>query len=186
MAREGRPGGLGGSRGRPSPAFASRVALRPLARGLPPYVLRVAPTPTPSTRRLIEIITQLGQRLGVEPAPAFATPKTPSTRSITTYLRGRRLPRRRPPPLLRHGRLPRRPAPDVGALAGLRVDRCVEEELVGPVEEGDMQIEAAAERALGDVALRRPRRREGPDGAPRLDVVQNQRRALDDALDLRG
>ena len=47
-----------------------------------------------------------------------------------------------------------------------------------------MQIEAPAERALGDVALRRPRRRERPDGAPRLDVVEHEGRAFHDALDL--
>ena len=64
------------------PAFASRVG--PTARGLPPYVVGIAPAPAPPTRRLIELITQLGRRLGVEPAPAFATQHAIDA-SITTH-----------------------------------------------------------------------------------------------------
>ena len=64
--------------------------------------------------------------------------------------------------------------------------RTLKQHLVGPVEEGHVQVEAPAERALGNVALRRARRRETTNSAARLDVVEDQGRALDDALDLRG
>ena len=83
MDREGRLGSLVASRDFRAPR--SRTAwpvYGPTTRGLPQYVFSIAPTPTPSTRRLIEIITQLGRRLGVEPAPA---PATRHRRIITTH-----------------------------------------------------------------------------------------------------
>jgi len=192
---EGRPGGLVASRGRPSPRV--REPRGPTAPKRESRFIELAPlarTPSVSPRRTIifgdgaRVLFHRGAygvRLHSEQRP---TP-TPSTRRpieiISTYL-GRRLPRRRPPPLLRDGRLPRRPAPDVGTLARLGIDGSIKQQLVGPVEEGHVQVEAPAESALRNIALRRARRREGPDGAPRLDVVEHEGRALDDALDLRG